>query len=469
MKKSTSVNRRILCLLAALWGGMVVVGAIGYTRLAAVQDVSENLVGGAALSARAALEVEAAVQTVFTSTYSYCSYMREPARNTTHAAIQSAQEALKRYGSLSPSATSGSIDKLDALVREVETHAVDCLDMADAGMAAEELSRPLDELRRIQVEASLALRQAASREQQTMVEAAAEIERVTAEGLNIFVIGSLASLMVALAVGYRLSRSVIPPINALTRASEEFSAEDPSSRVTDHLPGEFDILAQSFNTMADRIQAAVRQNAVLLQSVRESREKFRDLYDGAPDGYHSMGAEGTFLEVNNTELEWLGYTRGEITGNFQVEDVIAESSRGRFRKAFEDLKQTGVLEDVDVDLRRKDGSEFPVRINSRAVFGVDGRFLRSRDTLRDTTREQELRRQLLQAQKLESLGTLAGGIAHDFNNLLTSIMGFSQLALSGFDPSSKTHQNLTRVVDLGDQAADLIRQLLTFSREAPSE
>jgi len=140
-----------------------------------------------------------------------------------------------------------------------------------------------------------------------------------------------------------------------------------------------------------------------------------------------------------------------------------------YDKAFAELKRKSVVVDLEVDIRRKDGSTFPARINSTAVFDGDGRFLYSRDTVRDTTREGELQSQLLQEQKLESLGTLAGGIAHDFNNLLTSIMGYSQLALASFEPSSKTHENLSRVVSLGDQAAGLIRQLLTFSRKAHSE
>jgi signal transduction histidine kinase len=83
--------------------------------------------------------------------------------------------------------------------------------------------------------------------------------------------------------------------------------------------------------------------------------------------------------------------------------------------------------------------------------------------------EEELREQLLQSQKLESLGTLSGGIAHDFNNLLTSMMGFSQLAMLSIDPKSQTYENLDRVVKLGDQAAGLTRQLLTFSRQTASD
>jgi two-component system cell cycle sensor histidine kinase/response regulator CckA len=149
--------------------------------------------------------------------------------------------------------------------------------------------------------------------------------------------------------------------------------------------------------------------------------------------------------------------------------MLTEGNKTNFLDAFRNLKENGELIDLELEILRKDGTPMSVRVNSTAVYDNRGSFLYSRDTVRDITKEHELRGQLLQAQKLDSIGTLAGGIAHDFNNLLTSIMGFSQLAMMDFDPDSKTYQNLERVVHLGDQAAGLIRQLLTFSRQAPSE
>ncbi|MBI4641227.1 MAG: response regulator [Candidatus Tectomicrobia bacterium] len=85
------------------------------------------------------------------------------------------------------------------------------------------------------------------------------------------------------------------------------------------------------------------------------------------------------------------------------------------------------------------------------------------------TAERLLTRQLLQAQKLESLGTLTAGIAHDFNNLLAGIIGYAELISIGLDSQSKEAQHVQYVIQTGQRAASLVRQLLTFSRQTSFE
>ena len=79
---------------------------------------------------------------------------------------------------------------------------------------------------------------------------------------------------------------------------------------------------------------------------------------------------------------------------------------------------------------------------------------------------QKLEAQLRQAQKMEAVGTLAGGIAHDFNNILYTIMGFTELTLDDLDPESASHSNLQQVLASSRRARDLVRQILTFSRQS---
>ena len=80
--------------------------------------------------------------------------------------------------------------------------------------------------------------------------------------------------------------------------------------------------------------------------------------------------------------------------------------------------------------------------------------------------KQKLEAQLRQGQKMEALGTLAGGIAHDFNNILYTIMGFTELTADDLDPKSPSYKNLQQVLTSARRARDLVRQILTFSRQS---
>jgi len=211
------------------------------------------------------------------------------------------------------------------------------------------------------------------------------------------------------------------------------------------------------------------QNARLFADLRQAEARYRDLYDNAPDGYHSLGPDGTLLEINNTELRWLGYRREEVIGKMKLIDLLDEGSLPSYEVAFERLKHEGHIEGVELELVRRDGTTFPVRINSTVLYDAAGNFLQTRATVRDISQERQLQRQLLQSQKMESIGTLAGGIAHDFNNILTGILGHADLVLMDLPEDSPIRNDLKQISHLGRRAANLIAQLLAFSRRAITE
>lgn len=121
------------------------------------------------------------------------------------------------------------------------------------------------------------------------------------------------------------------------------------------------------------------------ETARRYADEVQDLYDNAPCGYHSLGPDATFLQINQTELNWLGYTREEVVGKLKFSDVISSRSLPVLEANFPLLKQRGWVHDLEFEMKRKDGSTFVVLLNATAVVGENGQFMRTRSTLVDIT------------------------------------------------------------------------------------
>jgi PAS domain S-box-containing protein len=133
------------------------------------------------------------------------------------------------------------------------------------------------------------------------------------------------------------------------------------------------------------------------EALEKSAEEIRDLYNHAPCGYHSLDADGVFVRMNDTELEWLGYAREEVIGQRHFTDFLTPEGLKTFEKNFPRLKEKGVALDVEFDLVRKDGGTFPVLVSATAITDAAGHYLTSRSTVYDITerkREEQARAQL---------------------------------------------------------------------------
>ena len=129
----------------------------------------------------------------------------------------------------------------------------------------------------------------------------------------------------------------------------------------------------------------------------------------------------------------------------------------------------------ELEFIRKDGTRVFVEVSSRLIYengrptGVQGIARDVSERKRAEEQRKLLEDQLLQAQKMESIGTLAGGVAHDFNNMLTAIIGNIQLVLESTPSESLDYPMLTEIEKAATRATALTRQLLTFSRRQPIE
>lgn len=118
---------------------------------------------------------------------------------------------------------------------------------------------------------------------------------------------------------------------------------------------------------------------------------------------------------------------------------------------------------------KEDGSQLQFETNVSPVRDVSGKIIYYVSVTRDVTREAELEAQLLQAQKMEAIGTLAGGIAHDFNNILQALLGYVELAEMAVSGNPDGLNYLKEIRAAGIRAADLVKQILAFSRHVEQE
>lgn len=125
--------------------------------------------------------------------------------------------------------------------------------------------------------------------------------------------------------------------------------------------------------------------------------EIRDLYDNAPCGYHSLNSDGVFIQINKTELTWLGYSRDELIGKKKITDLLTGEAREKFLAHFSRLRKTGLLRDLEFDLIRKDGTVLPVLLSGSAIFDDRGNFVKDRATVFDMTQMTEAQKKLRQA------------------------------------------------------------------------
>jgi PAS domain S-box-containing protein len=227
----------------------------------------------------------------------------------------------------------------------------------------------------------------------------------------------------------------------------------------------------------ERTQDLTATNQSLLQEIEErkriqkalleSESKYKDLFENANDAIFLIDTDKNYIDVNRKAVEIFGYSKEEFL-NMNIFDVIPEEQGAQSEMEFLRLSVKGHYEKFTGKQRTKDGHFLEVEVSSSAII-KDGKIVGSRDIVRDITERKRIEKQLRQAQKMEAIGTLAGGIAHDFNNILSAILGYTELALNDAEKESALYHSLKEVLRAGERAADLVTQILTFSRQAEQE
>jgi two-component system cell cycle sensor histidine kinase/response regulator CckA len=199
------------------------------------------------------------------------------------------------------------------------------------------------------------------------------------------------------------------------------------------------------------------------KQVEANLERLAAAVEQASDSIFIADTAGIIQYVNPAFERTTGYSRDEAIG--QNPRILKATKQGPsfFREMWNTIASGGVWtgrfvnERKDATLLEEDATISPVRDKAGRIVGFVG-------VERDVTKEVELEKQFLHAQKMEAIGRLAGGVAHDFNNLLTAIIGYGQLFERRLEADSPLRAEVKEILDAGHRAAALTNQLLAFSR-----
>ena len=221
-------------------------------------------------------------------------------------------------------------------------------------------------------------------------------------------------------------------------------------------------VVQEITTMMDITERRVAETAL-----RESEDRFRDIADNITEVFWVTDWEtGNVLYLSPAYEKIWGRTRESLYQSPDSwNDPTHPDDQKRVREAFDAVAQVGAFDQV-YRIARPDGSEYWIHDRGLPIRDAQGKILRLVGIAADVTKEHKLAEQIRQAQKMEAIGTLAGGIAHDFNNILASINGYTELVkMEVGEHNPKAQEFLDYISLAGARAVDLVRQILTFSRQ----
>ena len=133
----------------------------------------------------------------------------------------------------------------------------------------------------------------------------------------------------------------------------------------------------------------------LMEGFRELSFRYLDFYENAPYGYHSIGPDMVFQDVNDTWLEMLGYDRDDVVGRMKAIDLLPEDARARGPELFDMLRSKGGFQNIELEFLCKDGSRLPVVVSSSSVYDEAGEFVRSRTIVKDNSERKKLEGELV--------------------------------------------------------------------------
>ena len=202
------------------------------------------------------------------------------------------------------------------------------------------------------------------------------------------------------------------------------------------------------------------------EALERSERRFKRFFEEAPVGIAQLDSDGEVTECNKAFLELTGVGSAEVVGRAFL-DFVREEGRPTVETAMEQANKgaaPGVSPQAH-EIRLSGKRDVICQLSLTAYEDAAGAPSGYIAHLLDATEQKSLEAQFAQSQKMQAVGQLAGGVAHDFNNLLTAMIGFSDLLLLRHRPGDQSFADIMQIKQNANRAANLVRQLLAFSRQ----
>ena len=266
---------------------------------------------------------------------------------------------------------------------------------------------------------------------------------------------------VALSLGHIMSRTLANDINSIKDAAVAFGQGEFDKQIVIRSKDELGTLATSLNKMAEDLSQTL-----------VSKDYVENILSSLMDTLLVLATDFTIQKANRACLETLGFTEEELLGRPITELLDPDVPLSLFNEVF----RKGFVHNAEVNYHCRTGQTLPVLFSAALMRDrkgdIEGLVCVARDITERKLAEQERERlqgQLLHAQKMETIGTLAGGVAHDFNNILTPLLGYLELAQDEVEPDTEVKESIGFAIQATHRARDLVQQILTFSRRGDQE
>jgi two-component system cell cycle sensor histidine kinase/response regulator CckA len=314
-----------------------------------------------------------------------------------------------------------------------------------------------------------------------------EISRTQTQLTVISLVVIVAVLLANIASNrYLIARRVRKPFNAILAAIRNISEGNYETLIEPTPYRDVNVLVSLFNDMAGKIHQKNREQKKIEETLLAERQYLVDIIDFLPDATFIIDTERRLVAWNRAAESMTGVKREELLGKGDYAYAVPffgerrpilidllDSPDEEKEKYYKYIQRSGTALYAESFVQHlNSGRGAHLWAVAAHLYDSHGTSTGAIELIRDVTEykraEEEklqLNVQLLQAQKLESVGRLAGGMAHDFNNMLSAIIGHAELALMKNAASEPTHPDLEAIRETAFRSADLVRQLLAFARK----